>query len=194
VGQLAVQIARRTGAGRVTAVARNLPALERLLPLGADAVVNLRPDESTEELAARILAASGPVDVVLDGLYGPPLEAALKACAPRARVVNIGNLAGATAEIPAGLLRGKQITLSGFAGLHTPLEDKRPALHWLWAALSRGELQVEVRTFPLSDLPAAWRAQAKSPHAKCVILPDGPRRAHSAPVGPEHTVPDESEI
>ncbi|PTT60201.1 quinone oxidoreductase family protein, partial [Arthrobacter sp. HMWF013] len=193
VGQLAVQIAHRTGAGRVTAVARSLPALQRLLPLGADAVVDLRPDESTDELAARLLAASGPVDVVLDGLYGPPLEAALKACAPRARVVNIGNLAGATAHIPAGLLRGKQITLSGFAGLHTPLQDKRPALNWLWGALTRGDLQVEVRTFPLSELPTAWRAQAESPHAKCVILPEGARRAHSAPVRPEHAVPDESE-
>lgn len=193
VGQLAVQIAHRTGAGHVTAVARDQAALQRLLPLGADAVVALRPDESPEGLASRFLAASGPVDVVLDGLYGPPLEAALKACAPRARVVNIGNLAGATAQIPAGLLRGKQITLSGFAGLHTPLQDKRSALHWLWAALSRGELQVEVRTYPLSELPSAWRAQAESPHAKCVILPEGARRAHSAPVRPEHTVSDESE-
>ena len=35
-----------------------------------------------------------------------------------------------------------------------------------------GELRVEVRTFPLAELPEAWRAQALSPHAKCVILPE----------------------
>jgi len=127
-------------------------------------------------LAARLLTAAGPVDVVLDGVYGMPLEAALQVCAPHARVVNIGNLAGATAQVPAGLLRGKQLTLSGFAGLHTPLEDKRAALTWLWAALARGELQVEVHTFPLAELPAAWRAQAVSPHAKCVVLPEDARR------------------
>ena len=93
------------------------------------------------------------MDVVLDGLYGLPLEAALQVCAPRARVVNIGNLAGPTAQIPAGLLRGKQLTLSGFAGLHIPLQDKRAALTWLWTALAGGELQVEVNTFPLERAP-----------------------------------------
>jgi NADPH:quinone reductase-like Zn-dependent oxidoreductase len=171
VGQLAVQVAHRSGAGRVIGVARDQVALGRLLTLGADAVVELRAGEASEDLAARLLAAAGPVDVVLDGLYGMPLEAALHVCAPRARVINIGNLAGATVQVPAGLLRGKQLTVSGFAGLHTPLRDKRAALAWLWTALARGELQIEVRTFPLEGSVEAWRAQAVSPHAKCVILP-----------------------
>jgi NADPH2:quinone reductase len=174
VGQLAVQVAHQSGAGRVIGVARDRAALGRLPALGADAVVELRAGESSEALAARVLAAAGPVDVVLDGLYGVPLEAALQVCAPRARVVNIGNPAGATVQVPAGLLRGRQLTLSGFAGLHTPLRDKQAALTWLWTALARGELQVEVRTFPLEELPAAWRAQAVSPHAKCVVLPGTP--------------------
>jgi NADPH:quinone reductase-like Zn-dependent oxidoreductase len=171
VGQLAVQVAHRKGAARVIGVARDRAALGRLPALGADAVVELRADEASEELAARLLAAAGPVDVVLDGLYGVPLEAALRVCAPRARVINVGNSAGATVQIPAGLLRGKQLTVSGFAGLHTPLRDKRAALTWLWTALACGELQIEVRTFPLEGSVAAWRAQAVSPHAKCVILP-----------------------
>ncbi len=175
VGQLAVQVAHRNGAGRVIGVARDHVALERLLALGADAVVDLRADESVDELAARLLAAAGPVDVVLDAVYGLPLEAALPVCAPRARVVNIGNAAGATAQVPAGLLRGKQLTLSGFAGLQTPLRDKREALTWLWTALTRGELHLEVHTFPLEGLPAAWRAQADSPHAKCAIVPNDAR-------------------
>ena len=172
VGQLAVQVAHLRGAGRVIGVARDHAALKRLLGLGADAVVELRAGEGSEELAARLRSAAGPVDVVLDCLYGVPLEAALTVCAPRARVVNVGNPAGATVQLPAGLLRGKQLTLAGFAGLHTPLRDKRGALSWLWTALARGELQVEVRTFPLDELPAAWRAQSVSPHAKCVILPE----------------------
>ena len=171
VGQLAVQVAHHHGAGRVTGVARDRAALSRLLALGADAVVELRAGEGNEDLAARLLAAAGPADVVLDGLCGLPLEAALRTCAPRARVVNIGNLAGPAALVPAGLLRGKQLTLSGFAGLYTPLRDKRAALNWLWTALARGELRIEVRTFPLGEFPAAWQAQAVSPHAKCVMLP-----------------------
>ncbi len=176
VGQLAVQVAHRSGAGRVIGVGRDRAALERLLALGADAVVELRVDEGADELAVRLLAVAGPVDVALDGLYGVPLEAALRVCAARARVVNIGNPAGATAQIPAGLLRGKQLTVSGFAGLHIPLRDKRAALTWLWTALGRGELQVEIRTFPLAEFQAAWAAQVASPHAKCVVLFDDFRR------------------
>lgn len=171
VGQLAVQIARRRGAGRVVGVARNRVALDRLLDLGADAVVDLRADEDVEQLATRLQTAAGPVDVVLDGLFGAPLEAALHACASRARVVNVGNLAGTTAQLSAGLLRGRQLSVTGFAGLHTPLSAKRDALTWLWAAVARGELRIDVRTYTLEELPAAWRAQGGSPHAKCVILP-----------------------
>ena len=172
VGQLAVQVAHQRGAGRVVGVGRDRTALERLLGSGADAVVDLRAGEDAEALASRLLAAAGPADVVLDGIYGTPLEAALTICAPRARIVNIGNAAGATATIPAGLLRGRQLTLAGFAGLHTPLEDKRAGLTWLWSAIARGELQIEIRTFRLEDLPAAWRTQATSPHAKCVVVHD----------------------
>jgi NADPH:quinone reductase-like Zn-dependent oxidoreductase len=180
VGQLAVQIALQFGAGRVIGVGRDRGALGRLLALGADAVVELQSGEGGEELAARLLAAAGPVDVVLDGVYGVPLEAALRVCAPRARVVNIGNPAGPTAQVPAGLLRGKQLTLSGFAGLHTPLHAKRAALTWLWAALAGGELRLEVRTFSLGEFAAAWRAQAVSPHAKFVIVPE-PMTRRAAP-------------
>jgi NADPH:quinone reductase-like Zn-dependent oxidoreductase len=174
VGQLAVQVAKHHGASRVIAVGRDHAALGRLPALGADAVVELRAGEGSEEFAARLLAAADPADVVLDGLYGVPLEAALRACAPRARVVNIGNPAGATAQVPAGLLRGRQLTLSGFAGLHTPLHAKRAALTWLWTAVARRELRVEVRAFPLENFPEAWTVQADSPHAKCVILPEEP--------------------
>jgi hypothetical protein len=77
----------------------------------------------------------------------------------------------AEARLTAGLLRGKQLTVSGFAGIHTPLRDKRTALDWLWASLAKGDLRVSVRTFSLDELPSAWRAQASSPHTKCVVLP-----------------------
>lgn len=186
VGQLAVQVAHRRGAGRVIGVARDRAALKGLLALGADTVVELRPHQDAEGLAARLREATGPVDVVLDGTYGTPLEAALQVCARRARVVNIGNPAGGTARIPAGLLRGKQLTLAGFAGLHTPLRDKREALTWLWTALGRDELRVPVRAIPFGDLPEAWKSQAASPHAKYVVVPEGARRPGPAPTRPEH--------
>lgn len=187
VGQLAIQIARHRGAGRVVGVARNRVALDRLLERGADAVVDLRADEDVDHLATRLQEAAGPVDVVLDGLFGAPLEAALHTCAPKARVVNIGNLAGAAAQVPAGVLRGRQLSITGFAGLHTPLRAKSEALNWLWTALANGELRIDVETFSLGELPAAWAAQRSSPHAKCVVLPGaaGPATDEDQPRSPD---------
>jgi NADPH2:quinone reductase len=170
VGQLGVQIAHLSGAGRVVGVGRDRATLDGLGALGTDAVVALREGEDADSLADRIRAASGPVDVVLDGLYGTPLEAALQVCAARARVVNVGHSASPNATIPAGVLRGKQLTVHGFAGLHTPLRDKAPALTWLWKALGSGQLQVPVNTVPIEELEVAWRAQATSPHAKYVVV------------------------
>jgi NADPH2:quinone reductase len=171
VGQLAVQVARGFGAGRVIGVGRDADALKSLQALGADAVVQLRKGESVDDLAERIIAAAGPVDLVFDAVYGEPLQAALQACARGARIVNVGHGAGPIAQIPAGLLRGRQLTVSGFAGLHTTLLEKQAALQWLWSAVARAALQLRVKPISLEELPEAWRAQAGSPHAKLVVVP-----------------------
>jgi len=171
VGQLAVQIARSHGAAKVVGVGRNQSALDRLLRLGADAVVALQPGESESELAARLCDAAGPVDVLLDGLFGVPLQAALQCCGPHGRVVNIGNPSGPTAVLSAGLLRSKQLTLSGFAGLHMSMTAKQTALSWLWRQIIDAAIEVDVRTSELRDIAATWSMQQSSPHAKCVVVP-----------------------
>lgn len=171
VGQLAVQIARSFGAAKVVGVGRNRSALDRLLRRGADAVVALQPGESENDLAARLSDAAGPVDVLLDGLFGVPLQAALQCCAPHGRVVNIGNASGLTAVLSAGLLRSKQLTLSGFAGLHMSMKAKQRALGWLWRQVIDAAIEVDVRTSALQDISATWSVQQSSPHAKCVVIP-----------------------
>jgi len=150
---------------------RSQQEIDELTVIGADAVVELRAGEEAVELTDRLRDMADAVNVILDGLYGMPLEAALPVCASQARVVNIGHSAGATASIPAGILRGKQLALFGFAGLHTPLKEKQSALSWLWAALKGGTLRVNAKTVLLEDLLEAWRGQATSPHAKYVVLP-----------------------
>jgi NADPH:quinone reductase-like Zn-dependent oxidoreductase len=171
VGQLAVQIARSRGAAKVVGVGRNQSALDRLLRLGADAVVALLPGESEDDLAARLSDVAGPVDVLLDGLFGMPLQAALKGCAPHGRVVNIGNPSGSTVVLSAGLLRSKQLTLSGFAGLHMSMKAKEGALGWLWRQIIDAAIEVDVRASALRDIAATWSVQQSSPHAKCVVIP-----------------------
>jgi NADPH:quinone reductase-like Zn-dependent oxidoreductase len=171
VGQLAVQIARSHQAAHVVGVGRNTLALRQILTLGADAVVELTENDTEDDLAGRLSdATNGRVDVVLDGLYALPLQAALRVCSARARVVNIGNSAGPTAQISAGMMRSRQLTIVGFAGLHVPMTAKEPALTWLWQQAAARKLHVPVQRSSLVDISRTWALQESSPHTKHVVF------------------------
>lgn len=171
VGQLAVQIAKAHGADCIVGVGRDAAALERVRQLGADVVVALVSGESSDDLAERILQSGNRrPDVVLDGLCGVPLEAAMLACADHARVVNVGNSAGPAAQLLAGGLRARQLQITGFAGLHVPMSAKQPALEWLWQQVCARRLQLPVRRTSLVDIEQAWSDQKDSPHTKNVVF------------------------
>jgi len=65
---MAVQVARRLGAGRVVGAGRDLGRLNALTPAGADEVVQLTDD--AEATARTLGAAAAEVDIVLDYLWG----------------------------------------------------------------------------------------------------------------------------
>jgi NADPH:quinone reductase len=97
VGTLAVQLAKRWGAGRVIAAASSEDKRQLALDLGADAAIDSRADD----LAATIKeAAGGKVDVVLEMVGGTTFDASLKALAPFGRLVTYGM---ASREIPEPL-------------------------------------------------------------------------------------------
>ncbi len=141
VGQSAVQLARLAGAGQVIAAARSTAARERAVRLGADAVVPLREADRPVELAQRLLeACAGPVDLVLDPLFGVPAAAALRTLGPGGRLVNLGSSAAETAPLESAVIRGKQLDVRGYtnnelsvraapgrAGPGGRARDRRPA-------------------------------------------------------------------
>lgn len=78
-GKLAIQIAKRLGAGRVIAAGRDTQTLRALPGLGADATVRLGEDgREWAEVLAREAGDKG-FDVILDYLWGAPTEALLAA-------------------------------------------------------------------------------------------------------------------
>ncbi|MEU9737465.1 zinc-binding alcohol dehydrogenase family protein [Streptomyces sp. NPDC048002] len=170
LGQVAVQIARSMGAHSIVAVGRNAETLALTGEFGANATIRVTGTETEAELRERFTASGAPFDLVLDGMYGIPLQAALHVCAPGAHVVNIANPAGATAVLNAGLLRSGQLTITAFASYRTPLADKRAALEWLWKGLAAERITVRVRTVPLDALPQEW-GQERHPGVKTVVLP-----------------------
>ncbi len=87
VGTLAIQLARRFGAGRVIAAASTEAKRELTLELGADIAI----DSRSEDLKAAIEEANGgKVDVVLEMAGGSVTDASIAALAPFGRCIVYG--------------------------------------------------------------------------------------------------------
>jgi NADPH:quinone reductase-like Zn-dependent oxidoreductase len=172
VGQIAVQIARRLGAGRVVAAARDAAQLDRLAGLGADATVRLRADR-TQLVAELQDAAAGGFDFVLDLLWGEPLVAAIEAMAEYGRVVQIGGSASPTADLPARSIRNRGIAIVGHTIYHAPVSDRAEGFATMCGMSVSGELVAPVEEVALEDVAEAWERQQGGPHVKLVIRPGG---------------------
>ena len=88
VGTIAIQLAKRWGAGRVIATASSDEKRALTLELGADAAV----DSRSPDLRAALREANGGrgVDVVLEMTGGPTFDASLAALAPLGRLAVFG--------------------------------------------------------------------------------------------------------
>jgi NADPH:quinone reductase-like Zn-dependent oxidoreductase len=169
LGSVAVQAARVLGAGRVVAAARAGERLQRLRDIGADAVVEL---DGEDDLAAALKDATrGGADVIVDPLWGPPALAAMRAAAHEARHVQVGQMAGATLELPAMAVRAQALQLLGFAVFQAPIEVRRAAYTRLTEAAGRGDIEVDLERVPLEDVDEAWQRQQEGPGTKLVVVP-----------------------
>lgn len=170
VGQIAVQAARLLGAGRVVAAGRNPEGLERARELGSDATVRLGEQDDLAR-AFRDAAGGEGVDVIIDPLWGEPAVAAMQAAAPGARLVQIGQSAGAEATIPSAAVRGKLLAILGHTNFAAPPDVKRAAYTRMTQHAAAGELTADFEAVPLADASEAWERQQSGPHRKLVVIP-----------------------
>ena len=164
LGQVALQLARCLGAGRVVAAGRDAGALDRVAERGiADAVVRIGTDDDAGALKE---AAGDGFDVVLDVVYGEPFVAALKATRWGARVMSIGAQAGRTArvDLPDMLFRTHTCVGTG----QRPPDDRQAIWRRLLALAREQQITVDYARFTLAQSAQAWEAQASSPHAKVI--------------------------
>lgn len=165
VGQIALQLARVMGAGHVVAAARSADKLAALKTRGwADATVQLGTGADEAALKA---ASNGGFDVVLDVIYGPPAEAAMRATRPGARMMSIGVQAGPTVTLSL-----RDLVFRSHIGVGTgqrPAAERRAAFDRLMAMAADGALEVDTAVYPFDRADEAWAAQLGSPHAKIVI-------------------------
>lgn len=160
VGTLAIQLAKRWGAGRVIATASSEEKRRLTLELGADAAVDSRSDDLTAAL--RDANEGRGVDVVLEMTGGSVFDASLAALAPLGRLAVFG-MAGRTPPTPVdpSRLMARSTAVIGFWLVHVV---QRPhllaeAVTDLMQLIAAGELRPVVgETFPLERAADAHRA------------------------------------
>jgi NADPH:quinone reductase len=156
VGNIAVQLGKSMGAGRVIATASTEEKRALCLELGADAAVDPAEDDLT---AALIEANEGErVDVVFEMAGGRTFDQSAEALAPFGRIVTYGIAGREPNTVETGRLMRKSRSVVGFWLMHClgrrdmmeePLED-------LFGRVARGELRPQVgRTYPMSEVRQA---------------------------------------
>jgi NADPH:quinone reductase len=151
-GSLAVQLAKRAGAGTVVALASSEEKRALALELGADAAVDSRADDLREEILA---ANEGkPVDVVLEMSGGAAFEATLRTLAPFGRLVCFGIASREENQISSGHLLRNSRAVIGFWLVHLFSRPKllRRGVEELLGAAAAGELRAVIGgVYPLSE-------------------------------------------
>lgn len=162
LGQIALQLARHLGAGRVVAAARNEQALARLVERGiADAAVRLGGEDDVAALKAE---AGEGFDVVLDLVCGTPMLAALKATRWGARIFTIGTGAGREVKLDIADLLFRSLSCIGTG--QRPPADRRAIWERLLVIAREQAITVDYADYRFDQPTEAWAAQTAGPHAK----------------------------
>jgi len=172
VGTIAVQLAKRWGAGRVIATASTDDKRQLALDLGADVAV----DSTTDNLRDALREANGGagVDIVLEMTGGPVFDQSLIALAPLGRLAVFG-MAGRRPPTPIepASLMAHSTAVIGFWLAHL---TRRPellaaAVTDLLDLLARDEIRAVVGgTYSLDQVPDAHRSLLDRSSAGKLIL------------------------
>jgi NADPH:quinone reductase len=167
VGLVAVQSAKLLGARRVVAAGRNPERLKRAAEFGADATVSLEEDDLPSAFR-EATGGDGPTHIV-DTLWGLPAIAAIQAAAPGWRLVQIGQSAGAEANVSSAVIRGKMGELYGYTDFAVAKDVFREQYLRLVEHAAAGDIVFDIETYPLDRVAEAWQRQANGAHAKLVV-------------------------
>ena len=169
VGTAAVQLARAIGA-RSIGTARTADKGAAARALGLDVFVT-----AAEGKFAQAVRQTRPADVILELVGGAYLAEDLLCAAPRARIVLIGLMAGARAELDLGLILRQRLQIVGTVLRARPLEQKIAAVQefarHVVPLLETGAVKPVVdRVLPLAAAAEAHRYVASNAGFGKVVL------------------------
>ncbi len=172
VGTAAISL-MKAAAGKVIVTAGSEEKCTRCLELGADVAVNYREGDFTA--AAREATGGRGVDVVLSHIGAPYLKGNLDALATDGRLVLIGLMGGAKAEINLAALLARRLHVIGSTLRARSVEDKARIVDGFLSrfgdALATGAIGPVVdRVLPLAEAEEAHRVVDASEHFGKVVL------------------------
>jgi NADPH:quinone reductase-like Zn-dependent oxidoreductase len=168
-GQMAVQIAKRLGAGWVAAAGRDPERLAALPALGADGIISLAGSDA--EIAAGIRENAADIDMVIDYLWGTPAERVMPAMlAARSDPgqpltwLHIGAMGGPETSVPSVALRSHNLTILGSGQGAVSTAEFVKEIAALIDEIAAGTLTIDALPVPLSDVEAVWDSPASRAH------------------------------
>jgi len=164
-GMAIVQLAKLAGGERVIAAGRNPGRLAHVPAADGVAVLGEEP------LPGQLASLGGPVDLVVDPLWGPWAQAALACLKPGGRYLNVGAAAGDGTTFHVEWLRAAQLALIGFSATGANPADVVASYQHVANLAARGALTLPTATYSLAEATRAWEAQASSPGRKIVVIP-----------------------
>jgi NADPH:quinone reductase-like Zn-dependent oxidoreductase len=174
-GAMAVQVAKRLGAGRVVGAGRDAERLAALHDVGADAVVQLTDDP--EETASALAESAADVDIVIDYLWGEPAQRAMTSLltgrTDRSLALNwihIGAMAGPTIELPSVVLRSANLRIQGNGQGAVSAKVYLAELPSLIDEINAGTFLITPRPVALRDVESSW-AERDASGERTVIVP-----------------------
>jgi NADPH:quinone reductase-like Zn-dependent oxidoreductase len=175
-GKIAVQMAKHRGAAKVIVTGRNEEILEELKELGADEIISLKQDDAIIISQIQQLHKESPIDIVLDYLWGHPVELILQAFKTlpphKLSIVTVGEMAGSTIAMPSGILRSTQIELLGSGIGSIPYSDitkyMQEVLPRVFKLAAEGKLKMDIEISELKDVETVW-LQTEKPGNRMVI-------------------------
>ena len=151
VGQIAMQAARLLGAAKVVGAGRSR----------SGDIVSL--DEIGDAFGEEGFT------VCIDPLWGEPIARVLAHAAPGARIVHVGQSAGAEAPLRSADVRGKELLIRGHSNFAMSKEERDRAYLELLDHLVAGRIALDIERYPLDRVAEAWERQRSGPGAKVVV-------------------------
>ncbi len=172
IGVTAIQMAKAMGATVIVTVGSDDKA-QACLALGADHAINYKTQDFVREVAN--LTDGRGVDVILDMVAGPYVARELDCLAEDGRLVIIAVQGGVKAEINAGAVLRRRLTVTGSTLRPRPVAFKtaiaRNLRQHVWPWLESGRIRpVVFRVFPAAEAAQAHALMESNQHIGKLLL------------------------